>query len=44
MEDKISQIAIDSIAEHINQRNNIQYSIPIVGTLLSILKLLKFSK
>ena len=31
MEDKIPQNAIDSIAEHINQRNNTQYGIPIVG-------------
>ena len=32
MEDKIPQSAIDSIAQHINQRNNKQYNIPIVGT------------
>ena len=32
MEDKIPQTAIDSIAQHINQRNNKQYNIPIVGT------------
>ena len=32
MEDKIPQNAIDSIAQHINQRNNKQYNIPIVGT------------
>lgn len=31
MEDKISQSVIDSIAQHINQRNNTQYGIPIVG-------------
>jgi len=31
MEDIIPQNAIDSIAEHINQRTNKQYSIPIVG-------------
>ena len=31
MEDKIPQSAIDSIAQHINQRNNTQYGIPIVG-------------
>ena len=31
MEDKIPQSAIDSIAQHINQRTNKQYSIPIVG-------------
>jgi len=32
MEDKIPQSAIDSVAQHINQRNNKQYNIPIVGT------------
>jgi hypothetical protein len=32
MEDKIPQSAIDSIAQHINQRNNKQYNIPVVGT------------
>lgn len=32
MEDRIPQSAIDSIAQHINQRNNKQYSIPLVGT------------
>ena len=32
MEDKIPQSAIDSIAQHINQRNNKQYNIPAVGT------------
>ncbi len=32
MEDKIPQSAIDSIARHINQRNNKQYNIPVVGT------------
>ncbi|GAI85434.1 unnamed protein product, partial [marine sediment metagenome] len=31
MEDKIPQSAIDSIAQHINQRNNKQYNISIVG-------------
>jgi hypothetical protein len=31
MEDKIPQSAIDSIAEHINQRSNRQYNIPVVG-------------
>lgn len=31
MEDIIPQTAIDSIAQHINQRNNKQYHIPIVG-------------
>jgi hypothetical protein len=31
MDDKVPQAAIDSIAQHINQRNNIQYGIPIVG-------------
>jgi len=31
MEDKIPQTAIDSIAQHIQQRNNKQYYIPIVG-------------
>jgi len=31
MEDKIPQSAIDSIAQHIQQRNNKQYYIPIVG-------------
>ena len=31
MEDKIPQSAIDSIAQHINQRNNKHYSIPTVG-------------
>ncbi len=31
MEDKIPQSAIDSIAQHINQRTNKQYSISIVG-------------
>ncbi len=31
MEDIIPQNAIDSIAQHINQRTNKQYSIPIVG-------------
>jgi len=32
MEDKIPQSAIDSVAQHINQRNNKQYGIPTVGT------------
>jgi len=31
MEFKIPQNAIDSIAQHINQRTNKQYNIPIVG-------------
>ena len=31
MEDIIPQNAIDSIAQHINQRTNKQYNIPIVG-------------
>ena len=31
MEDRIPQSAIDSIAQHINQRNNKQYNIPVVG-------------
>ena len=31
MEDKIAQSAIDAIAQHINQRNNKQYNIPVVG-------------
>jgi len=31
MEDKIPQDAINSIAQHINQRNNKQYNIPVVG-------------
>jgi hypothetical protein len=31
MEDKIPQSAIDSIAKHINERNNKQYGIPTVG-------------
>lgn len=31
MDDKISEEAINAIAKHINQRNNIQYNIPIVG-------------
>ena len=31
MEDQIPQIAIDSIAQHINERNNKQYNIPIIG-------------
>jgi hypothetical protein len=31
MEDIIPQSAIDSVAQHINQRTNKQYSIPIVG-------------
>lgn len=31
MEDKIPQSAIDSVAQHINQRNNKQYGIPIIG-------------
>ena len=31
MEDKIPQSAIDSIAQHINQRSNKQYNIPVVG-------------
>lgn len=31
MEDKIPQSAIDSIAQHINQRNNKPYGIPTVG-------------
>jgi hypothetical protein len=31
MEDRIPQSAIDSIARHINQRNNKQYNIPVVG-------------
>jgi hypothetical protein len=32
MEDRIPQNAIDSIAQHINQRNNKQYNIPVVGS------------
>ncbi len=32
MEDKIPQSAIDTIATHINERNNKQYGIPAVGT------------
>lgn len=32
MDDRISQEAVDSIAKHINERHNKQYSIPIVGT------------
>lgn len=32
MEERIPQAAIDSIAGHINQRNNKQYNIPIIGT------------
>jgi len=32
MEDRIPQSAIDSIAQHINQRNNKQYGISIIGT------------
>ena len=32
MEDRIPQSAIDSIAQHINQRNNKQYNIPVVGS------------
>lgn len=31
MEDKIPQSAIDSVAQHINQRNNKQYGIPTIG-------------
>jgi hypothetical protein len=31
MEDKIPQSAIDSIAEHINHRNNKSYSLPVLG-------------
>lgn len=31
MEDKIPQSAIDAIAQHINQKSNTQYSIPVVG-------------
>ena len=31
MEDTIPQSAIDSIAQHINQRSNKQYNIPVVG-------------
>jgi len=31
MEDKIPQSVIDSIAQHINQRSNKQYNIPVVG-------------
>lgn len=31
MDDKISQGAIDAVAQHINQRNNKQYGIPTVG-------------
>lgn len=31
MEDIIPQTAIDSIAQHINQRTNKQYNIPTVG-------------
>ncbi|MGO9396170.1 MAG: hypothetical protein ACLP7A_16375, partial [Desulfobaccales bacterium] len=31
MEDKIPQSAIDSIAEHINHRNNKSYGIPVLG-------------
>jgi len=32
MEDRIPQSAIDSIAQHINQRNNKQYGIPVIGS------------
>lgn len=32
MQDLIPQSAIDSIAQHINQRSNTQYNIPIVGS------------
>lgn len=32
MSDRISQTAIDSVAQHINQRDNKQYGIPVVGT------------
>jgi len=31
MEDKIPQSAIDAIAQHINQKSNTPYSIPVVG-------------
>jgi len=36
MEDKIPQSAIDSIAQHINQRSNKQYNIPVVGNASNI--------
>lgn len=32
MEDKIPQSTIDSIAQHINERSNKSYNIPVVGT------------
>ena len=32
MEDRIPQSAIDSVARHINQGNNKQYGIAVVGT------------
>ena len=32
MEERIPQNAIDAIAKHINQRNNTQYNIPIIGS------------
>ncbi len=32
MEERVPQSAIDSVAQHINQRNNKQYAIPVVGS------------
>ncbi len=36
MEELIPQTAIDSVAEHINQRNNKQYNIPTVGNVNNV--------
>jgi len=36
MEERIPQSAIDSIAEHINERTNRQYSIPVVGNVSNV--------